>query len=152
MTQLFFQSFCTKKWRKHFQINFWSHFTVEKFSKFFQSLFTVENFRKIFSHFLWLKNFTYSRINFFFFDTKNEKSSHVIMSVGSQIWFKNWFSNAPIFFSCGPIFTSTVSKIFSLDRRIHFGTSWHPQMCHSYLSKTNPTIVKKIENFTKSMV
>ena len=64
--------------------------------------------------------------------------SHLTWSwaLGSQIWFKNWFSNAPIFFSCGPIFTSTVSKIFSLDRRIHFGTSWHPQMCHSYLKQT----------------
>ena len=87
-----------------------------KLLKIFQSLFTVEKF--------------YTHVSTSFFLSSKMKS-HLTWSwaVGSQIWFKNWFSNAPIFFSCGPIFTSTVSKIFSLDRRIHFGTSWHPQTC-----------------------
>ena len=103
--------------------NIFSHFSLLKIVENFQSLFTVEKFN------------THVSTSFFL---SSKMKSHLTWSwaLGSQIWFKNWFSNAPIFFSCGPIFTSTVSKIFSLDRRIHFGTSWHPQMCHSYLKQT----------------
>ena len=103
---------------KNFEI-FLVTFHCWKLSKIFQSLFTVEKFC------------THVSTSFFL---SSKMKSHLTWSwaLGSQIWFKNWFSNAPIFFSCGPIFTSTVSKIFSLDRRIHFGTSWHPQTCQRY--------------------
>ena len=63
---------------------------------FFSHFLLLKNIRNIFSHFSMLKiveNFSvtfyclkilYSRINFFFFVVKNEKSSHVIMSFGES--------------------------------------------------------------------
>ena len=97
---------------------------TQTFSKNFWSLFTVEKFYIL----------TYQLL--FFWHKKWKVISRDYELWGGQIWFKNWFSNAPIFFSCGPIFTSTVSKIFSLDRRIHLRTSYHPQTCQSYPKQT----------------
>ena len=136
MTHLFFQSLCTKKWPNFF----FNLFALKNDPTFFSIFLTLKSDANIFEKFLvtfygW--KILHTHVSTSFFLTQKMKS-HLTWSwaVGSQIWFKNWFSNAPIFFSCGPIFTSTVSKIFSLDRRIHFGTSWHPQMCHSYLKQT----------------
>jgi len=77
--------------------NIFSHFLLLKnIRNIFSHFLVLKKFRNIFSHFSMLKiveNFSvtfycwkilYSRINFFFFVVKNEKSSHVIMSFGKS--------------------------------------------------------------------
>ena len=150
MTQLVFQSFCTKiwtnffsnlfntqKWRKHFQINFWSHFTVEKFSKFFQSLFTVENFRKIFSNFLWLKNFTYSRINFFFWAWGVKFDSKTGFQTLLSFFLVGLFSR-PRYQKYSPWTGESILRHRSTHKRVK-------------AIQNKPNNRQKIENFTKSM-
>ena len=80
-----------------FYVVFFSHFLLLKnIRNIFSHFLVLKKFRNIFSHFSMLKiveNFSvtfyclkilYSRINFFFFVVKNEKSSHVIMSFGES--------------------------------------------------------------------
>jgi len=65
---------------KNFSNFFCNEFGCENFSNFFYNEFGCENFSNFFYNKFGCKNFSiflYSRINFFFFVVKNEKSSHV---------------------------------------------------------------------------
>jgi len=80
---------------------------------------------------------------YFFLWLKTEKSSHVcrsfVLGEESKFGFKNTFSDTCIFFSCWSILMSTVSKLFSLEKRIHCMTLEHPQMGQYYQKLTKQT-------------
>jgi len=109
-----FQIFYTKFGRKTFSIFFYNEFGCKNFSNFFCNEFgckkisnfftmnlTVKNFWIFFTLNLAVKTFRiflYSRINFFFFLIKNEKSSHVSQT---PYWVTMLFSRPRWFFFQG---------------------------------------------------
>ena len=150
--------------------NIFSHFLLLKnIRNIFSHFLLLKNIRNIFNHFLVLKksgnifshfsllkiveNFSvtfycwkilYSRINFFFFVVKNEKSSHVIMIFGkSNLIYKLIFKHTYLFFFWA-YFDVHGFKNILLGQENSFCDTVAPTNV-SEISKSDQTIVKKLK-------
>ena len=154
---------------QHFPKIFQSRLMLKKFRNIFSHFLLLKNIRNIFSHFLLLKKFEnifshfsmvkivenfsvnfycwkilYSRINFFFFVVKNEKSSHVIMSFGkSNLIYKLIFKHTYLFFFWA-YFDVHGFKNILLGQENSFCDTVAPTNV-SEISKSDQTIVKKLK-------